>query len=102
MPYGSWMTVTNRETHLEALRARGCHSELFTAVTREEAERIASAELAEIAAQTERGVELARSSERFAPSLNHTGGRQKRKKDRYTVPLREGTDKVSETESAWN
>lgn len=76
MPDGSIMTIADRETHLKALRAWGCHSELFTAVTREEAERIASEELAEIAAQTDRGIELTRSWVRFFPSMNHRGGRQ--------------------------
>ena len=77
MPDGSMMTVANREAHLKALRAWGCHSELFTAVTREEAERIASAELAEIAAQTERGVELTRSWVLFLPAMNHIAGIQR-------------------------
>ncbi len=77
LPDGKWMTISDRETHLKALRAWGCQSEIFTATTREEAERIADAELREIAALSERGVELIKSWVRFLPAMNHYEGQER-------------------------
>lgn len=69
-----WREVADRESHRAVLRAWGCESNIFLAVTREEAKRIAAEELAEIAERTERGHVLLLSWIRFENAMNHQGG----------------------------